>query len=163
MNHYKSWSTLQKQLQDLLCAPLRGRITYFLTCYNAVHNAYGRAAIRLDGKELVNFSWDKAYRQEADAIDKYMKTGTYSLEDPDLRNEWNQNATLSEYDFLKAATAYLQLPIEEALDHKNPLIRVLAILDRRVGQRTLDRIAQSNTLDTLPPWVRQFYELRLSL
>ncbi len=163
MNHYKSWSGLQKQLEDLLCAPLKSRITYFLTRYNSVHDAYGRAAIRLDGKELVSFSWDNAYKQQADARDKYMKTGTYSLQDPDLRSEWNQTATLSEYDFLNATTTYLQLPIEDALTSDDPLIRTLAILDRRVGARTLQKIAQSDTMDTLPPWVKQFYDLRLSL
>lgn len=50
MTHYKSWKYLNKALCDRLCEGLRGRITYFLTRYHAVHNSYGRA--RLDGKEL---------------------------------------------------------------------------------------------------------------
>jgi len=53
MAHYKSWAGLRKQLEALLCDPLKGRVTYFLTRYHTVHNAYGRAAIRLDGKELL--------------------------------------------------------------------------------------------------------------
>ena len=66
MKHYKSWAGLNKQLSQLLCAELKGRISYFLTRYHDVHNAYGRAAIRLDGRELVCFSWIEMYQQEAD-------------------------------------------------------------------------------------------------
>lgn len=56
MNHYKSWVGLNKRLTQQLCEPLKNRITYFLTRYHKVHNSYGRASIRLDGKELAN--WD---------------------------------------------------------------------------------------------------------
>lgn len=66
MNHCKSWSGLKKRLTEQLCEPLKNRITYFLTRYHKVHNSYGRASIRLDGKELVNFSWVEMYRQEYD-------------------------------------------------------------------------------------------------
>ena len=56
MDHYKSWSGLNKWLNECLCDELRGRVTYFLTRYHKVHDSYGRAAILLDGKELVRFS-----------------------------------------------------------------------------------------------------------
>lgn len=61
-NHYKSWSGLKKQMTDNLCDTLRGRITFFLTQYHDVHNPYDRASIRLDGKELTNFSWGDMYK-----------------------------------------------------------------------------------------------------
>ena len=82
--HYKSWSGLNKQLTDAVCKELRGRITYFLTRYHDVHNAYGRAAIRLDGKELIQFSWVDMYRQEADVAEKWRETGKWNCEDPEL-------------------------------------------------------------------------------
>lgn len=122
MNHYKSWSALNRQLTDRLCPALRGRITYFLTRYHTVHNAYGRAAIRMDGREIVYFAWPAIYRQESD-----------------LRRLWEETSQWS-YD--------------------DPIIRILAILDRRVGRRTLQKIRQQ--APDLPPWVRQFYDLRLS-
>jgi hypothetical protein len=52
-NHYKSWSGLNKQLTENMCEVLQGRVAFFLTRYHNVHNSYGRAAIRLDGKELI--------------------------------------------------------------------------------------------------------------
>ena len=45
MDHYKSWSGLNKWLNECLCEELKGRITYFLTRHHKVHDSYGRAAI----------------------------------------------------------------------------------------------------------------------
>lgn len=158
--HYKSWSGLNKQLTDAVCKELRGRITYFLTRYHDVHNAYGRAAIRLDGKELIQFSWVDMYRQEADVAEKWRETGKWNCEDPELLKKWNDQATFSDYDFLFAATKYLQLSIQEALESDNSLLRVFAIMDKRVGKRTLERLRLEGTYRQYPEWVQQFYRLR---
>lgn len=71
MNHYKSWSGLNNQLAECLCDSLRNRVTYFLTRYHEVHNSYGRAAIRLDGKELAVFSWIDMYKQDSDLNEQW--------------------------------------------------------------------------------------------
>jgi len=163
MKHYKSWSGLKKQLTERLCEPLKYRISYFLTRYHEVHNSYGRASIRLDGKEPVIFSWVDMYKQENDVYDHWKKTGAWDFETPELKEKWNHEATLSDYDFLEAATDFLQLPIQEALASENYLVRVFAILDKRVGKRTLEAIAESEEYKSYPRWVRQFYELRMGI
>lgn len=71
MTHYKSWSGLKKQLSETLCDTLINRVIYFLTRYHDVHNSYGRAAILLDGKEMVCFSWIEMYYQERDITPLY--------------------------------------------------------------------------------------------
>jgi len=163
MKHYKSWSGLNKQLSGLLCEPLKNRITYFLTRYHDVHNSYGRASIRLDGKELVNFSWVEAYKQERDVHNRWKETGAWDFDAPELKDKWDKEATYSKYDFLEAAVDFLQLPIQEALSSENYLVRVFAIMDRRVGKRTLEAIMKSEEYKSYPMWVRQFYELRLGI
>ncbi len=163
MNYYKSWSGLNKQLSGFLCDELKDRITYFLTRYHQVHNAYGRASICLDGVELVIFSWVELYKQESDCYDRWVENGEWDYDTKELREKWAENATVSEYDFLKAATDFLQCSLEEALQHENVLIRVFAIMDRRVGKRTLSRIREAEEYKTYPKWVQQFYELRLNL
>ena len=159
MNRYKSWSALNRQLVDRLCLDLRDRVTYFLTRYHTVHNAYGRAAIRLDGRELICFSWPAMYRQEGDLHRLWQETGRWDREDLALREVWNREAVYCEMDFLNAAAAFLDLPIAAALTSDNYIIRILAILDRRTGRRTLRKIREQPP--SLPPWVQQFYELRL--
>jgi len=163
MNHYKSWSDLNKRLTDLLCDELQGRLTYFLTRYHKVHNSYGRASIRLDSRELVVFSWIEAVRQDRDLDDLWEKTGIWDYSNPDLKKKWDADGTYHDLDFLSAATAFLQQPIREALSSDNGIIRIFAIVDRRVGKRTLQKIREEGGDQSLPGWVKQFYELRLGI
>lgn len=160
MNHYKSWSGLNKQLGECLCDPLKERISYFLTRYHEVHNSYGRASIKLDGKELVVFSWIDMYKQEWDTNEHWKENGVYDSSAPELKDKWEREGTLSEWDFLQAATEFLQMPISSALKSDNCLIRVFAIMDRRVGKRTIKQIQDSEIYKTYPEWAQQFYKLR---
>lgn len=162
MNHYKSWSGLNKQLMDYLCEPLKGRITYFLTRYHEVHNSYGRATIRLDGEEIVSFSWVEMYQQDDDIYKLWQETGEWNCNDKALKEKWDDKAIYSDWDFLAAVTEFLQLPIMDALHSDNYLIRVFAILDRRVGKRTLKHIKAKEEYKEYPKWVQQFYELRIA-
>ncbi len=169
-NHYKSWSGLNKQLQNNLCDELKGRITYFLTYYRKVHNSYGRASISLNKHELINFSWVEMLKQDSDY---HNIIGTNDSNDiiyevilekemeKELLKSWNEEAVLSDHDFLLAATDYLQLPIDDALKSNNYIIKIFAILDKRVGKRTLEKIKLEGDYKNYPEWVQKFYELRL--
>jgi len=139
MKRYKSWPGLKKQLEERLCEPLKDRVTYFLTRYHEVHNSYGRASICLDGKELASFSWAEKYKQERDVYNYWCETGKWDFEAPELNRKWNQEATLTDYDFIEAATDFLSLSIQDALVSENYLIRVFAIMDKRIGKRTLEK------------------------
>lgn len=164
MKHYKSWAGLNKQLNECLCPPLKNKITYFLTRYHDVHNSYGRAAIRLDDKELVCFSWIEQYRQEMQ-IDQFLNDneGSYAAAAEALNPQFNENCTYCDMSFLAAALNFRDLSIQDALQSENLIIRVLAILDKRVGKRTLQRIASEGSYKKLPQWVQQFYTLRFSV
>lgn len=142
---------------------LKNRVDYFLARYHDVHNSYGRASIRFDGKELVSFSWVQMYMQEHDVNCRYKETGDWDYEAPELKEKWNSAATFSDYDFLEAATDFLLLPVREALISDNYLIRAFAIMDKRVGKRTLEAIEKSGEYKSYPRWVRQFYELRMDV
>ena len=165
MEHYKSWSDLNSWLNECLCEALKGRITYFLTRYHKVHNAYGRAAILLDGKELVCFSWIEQYRQEQAVSAKFAEDSSqdwFALSD-EKKPAWDEACTYCEWDFLKAVLAFRNLSIQDALHSEDYIIKILAILDKRTGKRTLQKIAQAADYKQYPIWVRQFYELRLGI
>ena len=135
-----------------------------MTRYHDVHNAYGRAAVRLDGKELACFSWIEQYYQEeaiVDALREQPESGYKQIRE-NLKPGWDRNCTYCEMDFLDALLKYRSMPIQDALRSENAIIRVLAILDRRVGRRTLRRIGIEKTFENKPEWVWQFYELRLN-
>jgi len=163
VNHYKSWSNLNKQLSDLLCDEFKERLSYFLTRYHKVHNSYGRAAIRLDHKELVCFSWVEMFHQDHDLNERWKETGVWDYNNPDLKTKWDANANYHDMNFLEAAASFLQTPIMEALYSDNYIIRIFAVVDRRIGKRTLQKLKESGDYQSFPSWVKQFYELRLGV
>jgi hypothetical protein len=154
---------LKKRLEELLCEPLKGRIAYFLTYYHKVHNSYGRAAIRVDDKDAVCFSWIDMYYQRRDMDKTYIADPSLSWKEAAEANRenWDKNGTYCESDFINAVQEFRQMKIDDALNAENYIIKVLAILDRRVGRRTLQKIADSNEYAEYPDWARQFYNLRL--
>ena len=103
------------------------------------------------------------YRQEADLNRVWKETGVWDPSDFQLKEKWDADAAYSDMDFLSAAAAFLQTPIGEALGSDNYIVRILAILDRRLGKRTLRKIKEEGAYQSLPSWVRQFYDLRLGL
>lgn len=158
--HFKSWSGLNKQLSGFLCDSLRDRITYFLTFYHKVHDSYGRAAIRLDGRELVCFSWIEMYQQEYDISMRYEQTGHYDPQPPELKEKWDQNGTYCDYDFLDAALTFLNQPVTDSLASEDYIQRILAVMDRRVGKRSLQKLYAAGNWKHDPAWVKQFFVLR---
>ncbi len=154
---YKSWSNLKKQMNDLLCASLKGKISYFYTSYHEVHNAYGRATILYNKKEVVAFSWVEMYAQEQEVSQLYSEGKAVSY--GELENgKWMTECKLCDADFIHSLTIYLKTDIAAALHSDNYLLRIFAYLDRRVGKRTLIKI--KDEVEALPEWVQQFYQLR---
>jgi len=49
------------------------------------------------------------------------------------------------------------MPIEEALQSANPFIKAFALIDRRTGNRTIEKLQISDSEHTL---VKVFYNLR---
>ena len=154
---YKSWSNLKKQMNDLLCDSLKGKISYFYTSYHEVHNAYGRATINYEKKELVAFSWVEMYKQEQEVSQLYSEGKKVSYGEMETK-KWMPECKLCDADFINSLTIYLKTDIATALHSENYLLRVFAYMDRRVGKRTLVKI--KDEVEKLPEWVKQFYRLR---
>ena len=172
-SRYKSWSKLKKQMNDLLCESLKDKISYFLTSYHEVHNAYGRATINYNKKEIAAFTWLEQCGQAWDIQAQYRKMDNVPSMLADYqgavrayrtanaivaKEKWMPNCTLCEWDFVHTITVYLKTDISAALHSDNYLLRVFAYMDRRVGRRTLVRI--KDEVEVLPEWVKQFYQIR---
>ena len=160
----KSWSDIRKILeQDRLAPPLRGRVQYFITRYREAHDDHGRISIRVDGEEVFKssiFDVFKLNREIERCIDEQYPAMTG-------RDRWNKENELlitegaaSEGMFYYAFREYDTQSIEQSLESKNALVRILAILDRRVGKRRLAAIKERG-FDGEPEWVQFFYRLRL--
>jgi hypothetical protein len=128
-----------------------------------------KAWITWDKVEMVSFSTAKQeveyYRLAQqirvinrcqDSRDPVQREGYYAAYEQ-ARNILDQKGIYSLYDFYRALREYLQLPIEDAMVSDNPIIRAVAMFDRRLGKR---RLCQIDLSSTEHPLVRQFYELR---
>ncbi len=62
-------------------------MSYFLTRFHKVHNSYGRAAIRLDKREMVCFSWIEMHHQETDLHKVWEETGVWDDNDLNLKEK----------------------------------------------------------------------------
>lgn len=170
-----SWSSLRKKLeQEYLCEALQGRIQYFFTTYHNGHDAPGRFAVRVDGKEVW---WAHSFNEGA-----YDRVATELKKEQQIpRREWdgermlndeanrvveeqavymaNEKGIASTWDVIAAIEEYLNLSIMDALQSPNAIIRMLAVMDRRVGKRTLEKLWISR--DNEPLWIKEFLELRV--
>ena len=128
------WSKTKKQLKSFLCDSLKDRIDFFSSNYR-IHDGIGRTYITVDGKEVFNMCKLKSdyYRQPKDGV-------------------------YSQVEFLEAVNEYINSPIEDSLKSDNTLIKILVLLDRRVGKRTLDNL--KDTIVNEEDIVLYFYKLR---
>ena len=155
--NYKSWSGLRKKLEeDLLAESLRGRVQYFCTAYHTAHDYGGRVAVRVDGKELVQFTWADEYAGHSRSFSLREQGMNEAAVDRIVQEE----GLLSDGDFIVATWKFFDSPIAESLESDNLILRLLAILDRRVGKRTLEKVLESGEWEALPTWLKQFYCLR---
>lgn len=128
------WSKTKKRLEGYICNSLKDRVDFFCSNYR-IHDGIGRTYITVDGKEVYNMCTLKRdyYREPKD--------GFYS-----------------QVEFMEAVNEYLNSSIEELLKSDNVLIKILVLLDRRIGKRTLKNM--NEVMAKEDNMVQYFYKLR---
>lgn len=106
------------------------------------------------------------YHQERDVDELWYDEGKPEYEfgkyEKMLKSKWDENCTYYEHDFLSAVLTFRNMSIQDALYSDDFIIKALAIMDKRVGKRTLKKIEDSGNYLDYPDWVKQFFLLRLS-
>lgn len=152
-----SWSGMRKYLEEeMLCESLRGRVRYHLTTYPNMDKA-GHFEVFVDGQSRKIFSMDYAASQLHLSLDKSANM---------WENFWKQrkNAqTHQQFDdmqFAEALAEYRASNIQDAVNSENSIVRMFAVLDKRLGKRTLTLL--KDKIEEQPMWLQFFYELRLT-
>ncbi len=70
----------------------------------------------------------------------------------------NSRTEYTDDEFCEALEQYRNQSIQNSISSENPLVRMFAVLDRRIGKRTLKSLAVHE--DIHPEWLKQFYKLR---
>lgn len=154
------WSKLKYNIESRFADSVRGRVEIFSTRYNKPNSSTGRGWITIDGVEIANFSTMKS--GEIYRCVYHEATPTDCKTHPAVRMEDRTPGALieegefSRFDLHNCCFDYLNLSIEEALDHPSPIVNFLAMLDGRLGKRRLTKFDTNK----LHPLVRKLYEFR---
>lgn len=154
-----TWSGIRNKLENnYLADSLRGHIQYYATSYSRSPDHEGRAAIRYDGKEIIKGcywnNWSKAHLfPKDDTYEKRMQMEMAFMDDTAIKlGIFNQRS------FYVAFEEFDNQSIEKSLVSDNLLVRIFAILDRRVGKRRLKFM--KDTIINEPEIFREFYAIR---
>ena len=160
-----TWSGIRNKLEsDYLCPALRGHIQYFATSYSKSADHEGRAAIRVDGVEVLRSNY---YTYFENVWTKFHHLRSTTLKDCDSAKEAINQAhayaleqgTFDQKVFYEAFGIFDNQSIEKSLTSENPLVRIFALLDRRLGKRRL--LALEESMEQELDWVRAFYVIRM--
>ena len=160
-----SWSGMRKYLeQEMLADSLKGRIRYGCTTYAGMDGCH-IFEVCIDGVQVKRFSWETVNTYFID--NGYTKNphpsgiGEYWAEFWSLLDKYSidKRTEYTDDEFCEALEAYRNKDIQQSINSTNPLVRMFAVLDRRIGKRTLIKLY--NTIEEQPEWLRQFYLLRL--
>ena len=161
----KSWSGMRKYLErEMLAEELRGRIRYH--CSTAVGMDGCRFfELYMDGVCVKRFSWETVnswfLSQEGLGQPRPMSIPDY-WQDFWQRLEQFPMEQRSEYtdeEFCRALDCYRNSDIQQSIYSSNPIVRMFALLDRRIGKRTLAGLQKE--MQRQPEWLQKIYRLRL--
>lgn len=158
-----SWSGMRKYLEDEMLTPtLRGRVRYNCTRYVGMDNCHV-FGVYLDGSLVKRFSWEtvndwlieNGRREKGYGLQDYW-SGFFDLlaaVPPESRTAYTDE------EFCEALEIYRNQPIADSICAANPIVRMFALLDRRVGKRRL--FTMQDALYKDPAWLARFYALRI--
>ncbi len=156
-----SFSGMRKYLeQEMLAESLRGRIRYGCTSYVGMDGCH-IFEVCVDGKWVKRFSMETLNSYFIDNGYKQNKnSGGYWSEYWSLKDKYplSSRTEYTDEEFCHALEKYRNQDIFESISSENPIVRMFAILDRRIGKRTL--IKEKEGLVEQPEWLQTFYELR---
>ncbi len=158
-----TWSGIRSKLEnEYLAESLRGHIQYYATSYSKCPDHEGRAAVLYDGEEILKSNYFDMMWAWYDAERKIRN------ENPEMshREVWLKSkldilkdGCFDQRKFYAAFAEFDNQSVEDSLDSENALVRMFAVLDRRVGKRRLVRLA--DRIADEPEWLRTFYLIRL--
>ena len=154
-----TWSGIRHKLEhDYLAESLRGHIQYYAISYSRSPDHEGRAAIRLDGKEIIKGcyynNWYMAHLFPKD--DKYERR--MSKEFAFMDDTAIKLGVFDQRCFYRAFEEFDNQSIEESLSSEDIIVRIFALLDRRIGKRRL--LNMKADIENESETIQMFYFIR---
>lgn len=154
-----TWSGIRNKLEnEYLAECLRGKIQYYATTYSKSHDHEGRASIRYCGKEILRGCYWNNYAKahlfpQDEKLQQRMDMEFAFIDDTALK--------LGVFDqrcFYNAFYEFDNQSIENSLISDDLIVRIFAILDRRIGKRRLLTIKEN--IFNEPDTFQEFFAIR---
>lgn len=155
------WSKLKARLKAQICPELKGRIDFHVTRYREATDYGTEAWITFDGKKI--FGAGHYHRFVPECIEWHRRgIGSMTVTDAkiqyqEIREMLDEREIHDTEQLVSAMRSYLDMSVGDALKSDNPFTKSLAIIDRRVGRRTIERLEIDESEHSL---VKMFYEIR---
>ena len=150
------WTSARSRTMSFLAPALSGRVGLTIARYRGEFcTTPGRGVITVDGHEVAAFGTAEYWRAHQNRRRELQAQG---LGYDQARDQLQAEGVLGFWDFERAVETYPDFSIEAALVCPDPIIRALAMLDRRLGKRRLNTLELTSDL----PFVRALYGLRCS-
>lgn len=164
-----SWSGMKKYLErEMLAESLKGRIKYTCAQYDGMDGGH-IFEVLADGRSVKRFSWETVnsyfiknsgknpdLKQDSSVgVDEYWAGFLQALYDCPI----NSRTEYTDDEFCKALKMYRNQNIRDSIYSDDPIQRMFAVLDRRLGKRTLAVIKKD--IDRQPGWLHFFYDMRM--
>ena len=155
-----SWSGMRNWLEkDMLAESLRGRVRYACTTYPGM-DFCGLFSVFVDDRAVKHFSMEtvaSALREGNGPVERQAFWDAYWEEK--TQTPLCAREAFDDEEFAEALKIYRASSVADAIASEHPVVRMFAVLDRRVGRRTLARLAKQ--VSAQPEWLQAFYRLRL--
>lgn len=153
---------------SFLCESLHSRVDFHVINYRKAHDQLGRAVITVDNAEILSMCTITAEREEYfNERDIRIQSNDFNHYDDVSKNralqeqaheQRKREGIYAQYDFFSALDEYFNSSIEDSLMSNDILIKILYILDRRIGKRRLRKMKES--ISEEHKLVQYFYRLR---
>ncbi|MBQ6267812.1 MAG: hypothetical protein IJK64_08590 [Clostridia bacterium] len=161
-----SWSGMRRYLeQEMLAESLRGRVRWQCVSFPDMDELC-MFSLLIDGATVKRFSWEtvnsyfiaQGMKSEEAAHPRGMREYWKEFWNLLTQTPMQERTEYTDEEFCEALAAYRNQPIGESLQSENPLERMFALLDRRVGKRRLAALEAQSA--AWPAWLQSLYHLR---
>ena len=157
-----SWSGMRKYLEEEMIAEnIRGRVRYGCTRYVGMDNCH-IFEVCIDDKQIKRFSFEtvNSYFIKQGYSKNASPFGVHEYWDDFWDNmkkyPMNMRTEYTDDEFCNALEKYRNNDIHNSIISDDPIVRMFAVLDRRIGKRTIEKL----NVTEQPEWLQIFYELR---
>jgi hypothetical protein len=154
------WSKLKETAEGFLADSLKGRIRYYQTRYGrGTSEVMARAWITDKKREIANFSTIRWWWKCESLTRRNMKSVSIGWQQArsQAENQLAAKGYYADFHFTGALREYITLSIDDALQSSNSLIQAVAMFDRRLGKRRLQKMTENPPEH---PLVNAFFRLR---